>query len=122
MATKSRAAMEELVQRVQSALYLSTKKEAECLLDMFISCVEDTLIEHLGEDGFYIKLNGLGKFSVHHRPAIWRKIGFSGETTRTKPTRKIRFVSLGKLRRLERAEERNGFIRGNRITRGSNNN
>lgn len=101
MATKSRAAMEEFVARIQSALCLSTKKEAELLVRVFVSSLECTLLEHLSDDGFTLKLNSLGKFSVHHRPAIWRKVGFSGQTLRTQPKRKVRFVSLGRLRELE---------------------
>jgi nucleoid DNA-binding protein len=46
-------------------------------------------------------LTGFGKFIVRHRPARSRKIGFSGETRELPPKRKVKFVSLGKLRQLE---------------------
>jgi len=105
MVQGSRAGREELVSRVQSALGLSTRKEADTLVSVVISCLEEALLDHLGEDGFSMKLNSFGKFSVHHRPAIWRKVGFTGETTRISPKRKIRFVSLGRLRQLEPKEE-----------------
>lgn len=97
----SRAGREELVSRVQSALRLSTRKEADILVSAVISCLEEALLDHLEDDGFSIKLNSFGKFSIHHRPAIWRSVGFTGETIRTKPLRKIRFVSLGRLRQRE---------------------
>ena len=82
MATKARAGMEELALRVQAALSLATRKEADCLVNVFVSCLEDTLVEHLAEDGYYLKLNGFGKFIVHHRPPIRRKIGFSWGNSR----------------------------------------
>jgi nucleoid DNA-binding protein len=68
----------------------------------------DTLIEHLAEDGYCFKLNGLGKFIVRHRPARRRKIGFSGETREIPPKRKVKFLTLGKLRQLETARIRDG--------------
>lgn len=101
MATKARAGMEELAMRVQATLSLATKKEAEYLVNVFISCLENTLIEHLAEDGYYLKMNGFGKFVVHHRPAIRRRIGFSGEIRDVPVKRKVKFIGLGKLRQLE---------------------
>jgi nucleoid DNA-binding protein len=101
MATRQQAGMGEVVERVQAALRLATKREAEYLVNAFISCLEDTLIEHLADDGYYLKLNGFGKFVVHHRPAIRRKIGFSGEIRDVPMKRKVKFTGLGKLRQLE---------------------
>ena len=101
MTTKARAGMEELAMRVQAALSLATKKEAEYLVNVCISCLEDTLVEHLSEDGYLIKLGGFGKFVVHHRPAIRRRIGFSGEIRDVPMKRKVKFTGLGKLRQLE---------------------
>jgi nucleoid DNA-binding protein len=101
MAKSSRESREELVMRVQVVLSLATKKEAEFLVNVFISCLEDTLIEHLADGGYYLKLNGFGKFIVHHCPAIRRKIGFSGEIRDISPKRKVKFLGLGKLRKLE---------------------
>jgi nucleoid DNA-binding protein len=104
MTTKARAGMEELVLRVQAALSLATKKEAELVVGTFIDCLEGTLLSHLDEAEFSVKLNGFGKFTVHHKPSIWRKVGYSGEMTRTKPRRTVRFVSLGRLRLFEPTE------------------
>jgi nucleoid DNA-binding protein len=101
MAKSSREGREELARRVQAALSLATKKEAESLVDIFVSCLEDTLIEHLAEDDYSIKLGGFGRFVVHHRPAIRRKIGFSGEIRDVPAKRKVKFTGLGKLRQLE---------------------
>jgi len=101
MVKSSREGREELVLHVQTELNLATKKEAECLVNVFVGCLEDTLVEHLAEDGYYLKLNGLGKFIVHHRPPIRRRIGFSGETRDVPMKRKVKFTSLGKLRQLE---------------------
>jgi nucleoid DNA-binding protein len=101
MAKSSREGREELARRVQAALSLATKKEAESLVDIFVSCLEDTLIEHLAEDDYSIKLGGFGRFVVHHRPAIRRKIGFSGEIRDVPAKRKVKSTGLGKLRQLE---------------------
>src|ERR1035437_10623533 len=101
MTTKARIGMEELAQRVQATLNLATKKEASDLANVLISCLEDTLVEHLAEDGYSIKLGGFGRFVVHHRPAIRRKIGFSGEIRDVPVKRKVKFTGLGKLRQME---------------------
>ena len=101
MTTKARAGMEELALRVQAALNLVTRKEADCLVNVFVSCLEDTRVDHLEEDGYYLKLNGFGKFIVHHRPPIRRRIGFSGEVRDLPVKRKVKFTGIGKLRQLE---------------------
>lgn len=85
-------------------MFLTTKKEAEHVVSVVIGCLEATLLNNLGTNGFTLKLNGFGKFSVRHRPGILRKIGFSGETMQTKMKRKIRFISLGALRQRERVD------------------
>jgi nucleoid DNA-binding protein len=104
MVKSAREGREELVMRVQAALKLATKKEAESLVSVFVSCLEDTLIEHLAEDSYSIKLGGFGKFIVHHRPPIRRKIGFSGEIRDIPSKRKVKFLGLGRLRMFEGSE------------------
>ena len=91
----------ELAARVQQALSLSTKKEAEHIVKVVIESLEATLLNNLRTNGFSLKLGSFGKFSVRHKPGILRKIPFTGETILTKDKRKVRFVSLGMLRRLE---------------------
>ena len=63
---------EELAVRVQQALMLSTKKEAEHIVNVVIGSLEATLLNNLGTDGFSLKLGGFGKFSVRHKPGILR--------------------------------------------------
>jgi nucleoid DNA-binding protein len=92
---------EELVLRVQTAMSLPTKKSAEHVVNTVIQSLETTLLNNLETDGFTLKLNGLGKFSVRHRAGIQLRIGFSGQTIQTKMRRKVKFVSLGMLRRHE---------------------
>jgi nucleoid DNA-binding protein len=92
---------EDLITRVQQALALPTKKEAEQVVNAVICSLESTLLNHLGTNGFTLKLGSFGKFSVRHKPGILRKIPFTGETKQTEMKRKIRFISLGTLRRLE---------------------
>ena len=104
MAKSSMEGREELALRVQAALSLATKKEAACLLSVFVSCLEDTLVEHLAEGGFCLKLNGFGKFIVRHSPPIRRRIGFSGQMCDLPLRRTVKFTGLGKLRELERAK------------------
>ena len=102
--TNRKAGLDEVVVRVRATLGLSTKKKAEALVGVFESCLEDTLIEHLAEDGYSIKLGGSGRFVVHHRPPIRRKTGFSKEIRDLPVKRKVKFTGLGKLRQLERVK------------------
>jgi len=95
---------DELAEKVRAALSLRTKKEAEYVVDAVIISLETTLLNNLDTDGFTLKLNGFGKFSVRHRPGILRKIGFTGETIQTKLRRKVTFISLGVLRQRERVD------------------
>jgi len=98
MAKSSKEGREELALRIQAALNLATKKEAAYLANVLVSCLEDTLVQHLAEDGFCLMLTGFGKFIVRRRPARSRKIGFSGETREVPPKRRVKFIILGKLR------------------------
>ena len=93
---------EELVTRAQQALLLPTKKEAEHVVNTVVSCLECTILNNLGTNGFTMKLGSFGKFSVQHKPGILRKIPFTGKTVLTKGKRKIRFISLGTLRQREK--------------------
>jgi nucleoid DNA-binding protein len=95
---------DELTVRVQQALALATKKEAEMVLDAVVTALEATLLNNLGTNGFTLKLGSFGKFSVRHKSGIVRRIPFSGETILTKYRRKVTFVSLGSLRQRERVD------------------
>src|SRR5271166_1409174 len=103
---KSKAGREELTARVQDALKLSTKKEVEHILDTVITALEQTLLANLSEDKFSLKLNSFGKFTVRHKPGIYRKIPFTGETKMTSAKRKVKFVTLGILRQSEVVQEK----------------
>jgi nucleoid DNA-binding protein len=89
---------DELRVRVQRALKLATKKDAEHVVNVVIESLEATLLNNLGTSGFTLKLGSFGKFSVRHKPGILRRIPFTGKTILTKDRRKVRFVSLGSLR------------------------
>jgi nucleoid DNA-binding protein len=93
---------DELAARVQQALLLPTKKEAEHIVDAVIGSLEATLLNNLASDGFTLKLGSFGKFSVRHKAGILRKIPFTGQTILTMDRRKVGFVSLGRLRQCER--------------------
>jgi len=85
----------EFSDRVQSALNLPTRKEADSVIQAVISALEQTLIKRLDSDGFSIKLGSFGKFKIHHRASIYRKIPFTGEMKVINPKRKVKFVALG---------------------------
>jgi nucleoid DNA-binding protein len=93
-----------LISKVQKVLALPTKKEAEDLVNTVVSCIEGVLVDNLMTDKFSMKLGSFGKFSVHHRSGSLRKIPFTGEIKLTDDKRKIKFVSLGRLRQLEKRE------------------
>jgi nucleoid DNA-binding protein len=93
---------EELAGRVQQALALPTKKEAEMVVDTVVAALESTLLNNLETNGFTLKLGSFGKFSVRHKAGILRRIPFTGKTILTKDRRNVRFISLGRLRQLER--------------------
>ena len=88
--------------RVQQALLLTTKKQAAQVVRVVVQCLEATLLNNLGTDGFTLKLDSFGKFSVRHKAGILRRIPFTGETILTRDRRKVRFVSLGELRQRDR--------------------
>jgi nucleoid DNA-binding protein len=101
MSAKARAGREELVSFIQQQLALLTKREAENVLNTVVTGIENILLNHLPDDGFSLKLNSFGKFSIKHKPGIYRKIPFTGETKMTNAKHKVKFLSLGKLRQHE---------------------
>src|SRR5437879_614749 len=74
----------ELASRVQLALMLPTKKQAEQIVSVVVDSLEATLLNNLAVDGFTLKLGSFGKFSVRHKCGIRRRIPFTGETILTK--------------------------------------
>jgi len=98
---KSKAGRDELTVRVQQALGLSTKKEAEHIINVVVSALENTLLNNLVTNGFQLKLNSFGKFSIRHKKGIKRKIPFTGEVKMTNAKRKVKFITLGDLRKQE---------------------
>lgn len=91
----------EFSDRVRSTLNLQTRKEAEFIIQAVISALEQTLIDRIDSNGFSLKLGSFGKFKIHHRPSIYRKIPFTGEMKVINPKRKVKFLALGSLRALE---------------------
>jgi nucleoid DNA-binding protein len=96
-----RNSREKLAARVQQALALPTKKEAEMVVETVVAALEATLLNNLGTNEFVLKLGSFGKFSVRHKAGILWRIPFTGKTILTKDRRKVRFISLGMLRRSE---------------------
>lgn len=101
---------QELAARVQQALALPTKKEAEMVVETVVAALEATLLNNLETNGFTLKLGSFGKFSVRHKAGIFRKVPFTGETILTKDRRKVTFISLGRLRRSEQAIHNGGSL------------
>jgi nucleoid DNA-binding protein len=98
---KSKAGRDELTSRVQRELNLPTKKEAEHIINVVVAQLEHTLLNNLTVNGFQLKLNSFGKFSVRHKSGIRRKIPFTGEVKMTNAKRKVKFITLGELRKNE---------------------
>lgn len=98
---KSKAGRDELTIRVQKSLKLSTKKEAENVINIVLAELEHTLLNNLATNGFQLKLNSFGKFSIRHKAGIRRKIPFTGEVKMTNAKRKVKFITLGELRKQE---------------------
>jgi nucleoid DNA-binding protein len=98
---KSKAGRDELTVRVQQALNLPTKKEAENIINVVVAELEHTLLNNLAVNGFQLKLNSFGKFSIRHKSGIRRKIPFTGEIKMTNDKRKVKFITLGDLRKQE---------------------
>jgi nucleoid DNA-binding protein len=99
---KSKAGRDELASLVQQTLSLDSKKEAEHIIATVVSALEKTLLNNLANDKFSLKLSSFGKFTVRHRPGTVRTIPFTGETKMTSARRKIKFVTLGELRKKEK--------------------
>jgi nucleoid DNA-binding protein len=91
----------EVIARVSAALGL-TKKAAAIVAGTVVGAFEETLIEHIDQNGFTIKLGNFGKFSIRHRLGTYRIIPLTGETKMTSTKRKVKFIAIGRLRRLEK--------------------
>jgi nucleoid DNA-binding protein len=104
---KSKEGRDQMASIVRQALNLSTKKEAEHVIDTVISALERTLLNNLAIDNFPLKLNSFGKFTIRHKRSILRKIPFTGERKMISPKRKVKFVALGVLRRRQVVHEEN---------------
>lgn len=48
--------------RVQQALALATKKEADYIVNVVVESLEATLLNNLGTDGFTLKLGSLRQY------------------------------------------------------------
>ena len=92
----------QLVAKVKAALRLDTKREAGIIASAVVRALEETLIDNIGHDGYSMKLGKFGKFSIRHRPGTYRRISLTGETKMTSTKRKVKFVAIGQLRRLEK--------------------
>src|ERR1035441_3604541 len=56
-----------------------TNQQAEMVVTKVITAIEQVLLDHLGDDGFSIKLDSLGRFRIRHKPASVRKNPFTGQ-------------------------------------------
>jgi hypothetical protein len=59
-----------LTARVQTALFLPIKKEAEHIVNTVVASLKTTLLNNLGTDGFALKLNTFDKFYLQHKPGF----------------------------------------------------
>jgi nucleoid DNA-binding protein len=73
---------DELAVRVRTALSLPTKKQTEHVVNLVVCSLEATLLNNLEANGFTLKLNSFGKFSVRHKAGILKKVPFAGRPFR----------------------------------------
>ena len=96
---KSKKQAQHLITQVAKCLY--NRKDVEEIVVKVVEAIEKTLIANLGDPDFSLKLYSFGKFTIRHKRGIYRKIPFTGETIKTSDKRKIKFVTLGNLRKEE---------------------
>jgi nucleoid DNA-binding protein len=93
---------EQIVAAVQTALGLTEKKEAEKITKAVFDSVYQIVSSHIDQDGYTLRVPSLGKLIVKHNVGKLRKNPFrNGELTQTSTKRKVKFTTLGDLRKLE---------------------
>src|ERR1022692_4981509 len=65
-----------------------TNQQAEMVVTKVITAIEQVLLDHLGDDGFSIKLGSLGRFRIRHKPASFRKNPFTGQRVKV-PAKRV---------------------------------
>jgi nucleoid DNA-binding protein len=109
--SNSRLGRDIWVAKVREALTLNgkqvcrTKKDAEQVVHIVLACLEETVHENLEIDNFAVKLDSVGKLTVRHKPSIKRLIPFTQEVRHTYAKRKVKFTTLGQLRKDEIVKE-----------------
>ncbi len=88
-----RSRSDEVVARIQHALNVYTKKEAERVLNVVIDCIDGTSVNNLALDGFTIKPNGFANLSVRHKPEVPRKTPFRGAVKLLPEKRKVHLIA-----------------------------
>jgi nucleoid DNA-binding protein len=93
---------DELAVRVRTALSLPTKKETEHVVNLVVCSLETTLLNNLEANGFTLKLNSFGKFSVRHKAGILKKVPFAGKTVQKKRSGSSAWEALRQRERVDR--------------------
>jgi nucleoid DNA-binding protein len=96
------AGLEIVIGKVGQALGVS--RRAADIVSKVILCMEQALVENLDADGFTIKLNKLDKLTVRHRAPRMCSVPFTGETKLVAATRNVKFVALGRLRKMRKIQ------------------
>src|ERR1017187_7189953 len=65
-----------------------TNQQAKMVVTKVITAIEQALLDHLGDDGFSIKLGSLGRFRIRHKPASVRKNPFTGQRVKV-PAKRV---------------------------------
>ena len=87
---------------MKAAVTLGTRKEAEIVAGAVVGALEETLVDNIGRGRLLYQAGELREISISHRLGTYRRIPLTGETKMTSTKRKVRFVALGRLRRLEK--------------------
>jgi nucleoid DNA-binding protein len=86
---------------VRKALNLSSDREANNVVDVVTDSIVTVLAANIDNNGFTLKLPCFGKFEVRHRQGKLRRIPLTGKIQMTADKRKVKFIPLSRLRRLE---------------------
>jgi nucleoid DNA-binding protein len=91
-----------IASRVRATLNLSSDREADKIVNTVTDSIVAEITANIEVNGFTLKLPGFGKFEVRHRQGKMRRIPLTGKTQMTADKRKVKFLPLSELLRLER--------------------
>lgn len=98
----SQVGRDTIAARVRMALGLSSVREANNVVNTVLDATVGEITANINIDRFTLKLPRFGKFEVRHKQGKMRKIPLTGKTQMTADKRKVKFIPLSEILRLER--------------------